>query len=342
MSRSINVIFIAVGLVLFCFSFVIYQSSAHILLTLALLLSGIGLVAFAFIRDNHREKTLKEDRQVEINRRISELTKKPWLSDQTLQVYRSTSMTLLTISMGIISAILIKVWLTMPSVSWPNLLGGLVFLLITVIALSRFYVGIGKPTFELNRNGFTTPLHGFIAWKEVIGICLNKVTIRDNTNYILLLRLENYAKAVANIHWTERMFGGLGLGSMRRGVIGVQLKDPKEQPEVIYAAAKFLWKQATGYDYDWNPNLSDAYNESAKQVGKLISTQSVDPKFLQDMLEKNPALVLSEFEQVSAHQAIIESELKKGARKLRVQLWIVSAGAVIFFLVKIYLYMEKT
>ena len=336
MSRVINVLFIAIGLLLFCFSFVIYQTNVHVLLPLTILLSGIGLMVFAFMRDSRHEKTLKENKQVEINRRISELTKKPWLSDQALQVHRSATMPPLAISMGIISVILIKVGLTIESIPWTYLFFGFLFLVFTVITLSRFYVGISKPACEMSRNGFTIPLHGFISWKGVTGICLHEVTTRGNTSYILLFRVEDYAKIVTNIHWTDSMFGLFGLGVMKRGVIGVQLNDPKEQPEVIYSASKFLWKQATGFDYDWNPSLSDAYNESAKQLGKVFSTQSSDPKILYDRLVKNPQAMLSELETASKHQTIVANELQKASRKLRIQLWIVSAGVLIFFLVKLY------
>lgn len=336
MSRLINVLFIATGLLLFCFSFVIYQTNVHALLTLTILLSGLGLIAFAFMRDGRHEKTLKENKQVETNRRISELTKKPWLSDQTLQVHRSTTMTLLAISMGTISAILIKVGLAIESIPWTYLLCGLLFLVVTVITLSRFYVGIGKPACDLNRNGLNIPIHGFIPWKEVMGICLHEVATRGNTNYILLFRVENYAKVVTDIHWTDRMFGLFGIGAIGRGVVGVQLNDQKEQPEVFYAVARFLWKQATGFDYDWNPSLSDAYNESAKQLARVFSSQSADPELLQDRLIQDPQAVLSELEQVNAHQTIVTNELHKAARKLKIQVWIVSAGLLIFFLARLY------
>lgn len=336
MSRVINVLFIAIGFLLFCFSFVIYQTNVHVLLTLTILLSGLGLIAFAFMRDSRHEKTLKENKQLETNHRINELTKKPWLSDQVLQVRRSATMTFLAISMGIASVILIKVGLAMPSIPLSYSLGGLMFLAITVISLSRFYVGIGKPACEMNRNGFIIPIHGFIPWKEVTRICLHEVTTRGNTNYILLFKIEDYAKIATNIHWTELMLATLRLGVMRRGVVGVQLKDPKEPPKVIYAVSKFLWKQSKGFDYDWNPNLSDAYNESAKQLVKVFSTQSTDPEVLHARLLKNPQALLSEFEKVNAYQAIVRTELDKAVRKLRFQLWIVSAGVIVFFLVRLY------
>ncbi len=341
MSRLANLLMLSIGIILIPSSFSALLHNNNLLFAATICLIGIGLIAFSSIRDSRYEKKLKENKQVEISRRISELTKKPWLSDQTLQVHRSTSMTLLTISMGIISAILIKVWLTMPSVSWPYLLGGLVFLLITVIALSRFYVGIGKPACEMNRNGFNIPIHGFIPWKEVIGIYLHEVATRGNANYVLLFKVENYTKVVTDIHWTDRMFGLFGLGAMKRGVVGVQLKDPKESPEVIYAVAKFLWKQATGFDYDWNPKLSDAYNDSAKQLGKLIANQSTDPEVLHDRLVKNPQSLLSELEKVNAHQTIVTNELNKAARKFRLQIWILTSGAIVFFLVRLYFLWAK-
>ena len=334
MSRLVNIIVLAIGPILLGFAGFFYK--VNLVLAIFILLMGVGLMIFASTRDSRREKTLEEDRQVEINRRISELTKKPWLSDQSLQIQRSSTMTFLAISMGIASMILIKVGLTMPSISWAYLLGGLVFLAITAISLSRFYVGIGKPACEMARNGFTIPLHGFISWKEVIGINLQQITTRGNTQYILHFRVEDYTKVVTNIHWTDRMVASLGLGAMGRSVVGVQLNDPKESPEVIYAVAKFLWKQATGCDYDWNPSLSDAYNESEKQLAKALSSQSTDPEILHDRLIQNPQAVLSELEKMNAHQTIVKNELSKAARKLRTQVWVVTVGALVFFLVRLY------
>jgi hypothetical protein len=341
MSHLVNLFLLVSGAALIGFGFGLWAFHSNTIYLVLTVVVGLSLLVVAILYDKRHLQQLKEKRLVDISQRISELTKKPWLSDQTLQVHRSATMTLLAISMGIVSAILIKVGLTIPSISWTYLLGGLVFLAITVISLSRFYVGIGKPACEFNRNGFTTPIHGFISWKDVAGINFREITTRNGTRYGLLFRVENYAKIVTNIHWTDRMFGLFGIGAMSRGVIGVELNDQKEQPEMVYAVAKFLWKQATGYDYDWNPNLSDAYNESAKQLGKLITTQSTDPEILHDRLIKNPQAVLSEFEKVNAHQTIVTNELNKAARKLRIQLWIVSAGVLIFFLVRLYLLWVK-
>lgn len=339
MAHTFNIFLLVSGAALIGFGLWAFHSNAIYLgLTVAI---GLGLLIVAILYDKRHMQQLKVKRLTDINQRIAELTRKPWLSDQNLQIQRSKTVVFLALLMSVASAMLIQAGLTMPLISWPYLLGGLVFLAITAIALSRFYVGIGKPSCEFNRNGFTTPIHGFIPWKEVMGICLHEVSTRGNTYYTLLFSVENYAKIVTNIHWTDRMFGFFGVGAMERGVVGVQLNKQKEQPEVIYAVAKYLWKQATGFDYDWNPSLSDTYNESAKQLAKALSSQSTDPEMLHDRLIQNPQAVLSELEQVNAHQTIVRNELSKATRKLRIQLWIVSAGAVFFFLIKIYFIWKK-
>jgi len=72
-------------------------------------------------------------------------------------------------------------------------------------------------------------------------------------------------------------------------VVGVQLNGSKENPKTIYAVARFLWKQATGLDYEWNPMMSDDFNETLKRMGeqdRILKNDLADPEEELAVLER--------------------------------------------------------
>jgi hypothetical protein len=269
-------------------------------------LFGLGLIVLAFFSDRRRERRVNEKRSSDIAGRIAELTRAPWHSRQTLQIHRSPWTAVGLMLGGFASAWAIHKGITSVPVVWKLVLGGSLFLALAAVALARSLAGPGKPACELDRNGFVTPFHGPIPWREVSGIYLQQFTHRGTTTSILFFRVERFRHIAADIHWSERLFALFGLGALRRGVIGVQLKGSEEDPETVHAVARFLWKQATGLDHQWNPMLSDDYNEAAKRVSEIASRRP-DPDVL---TEPDVALneALAELEQVKKDFATMRTE----------------------------------
>lgn len=46
--------------------------------------------------------------------------------------------------------------------------------------------------------------------------------------------------------------------------LGAVLKNTSESPTVAYRLARLLWTARTGLQHDWNPNMSDGFNEGLR------------------------------------------------------------------------------
>jgi hypothetical protein len=160
---------------------------------------------------------------------------------------------------------------------------------------------------DLASAGFATPLNGRIAWRDVSGVFLQAVTQRNGVeSFRLMFRVKQFARVAPAIHWTDRLFAMFRLGALARGVVSVGLPTSKEPPKVVYALARMLWKQATGHDYDWNPLMSDQYNEALQRMDAItarmqaagaVEASLADPQRLsRDMaqLEQDVTLITGE------------------------------------------------
>jgi len=304
MPQIVNLFLLVVGLLATGISLVAIHGNPILFVVTAM---GVGLIIVAYISDQRRELREKEKQRTDIARRIAELTQTPWTSNQTLIIHGSVWMVVLLLLAGLAGAWAVYAGITATSTSWTLAMSGSFFLVLSAIALPRGLSGLGKPACELDRNGFITPIHRQIPWREVTGIHLQQYTYRGRTTSILLFRTDHYQRIVTDIHWTVRVLALIGLGAIRRGVVGVPLNDSKEKPETIYAVARFLWKQATGHDYEWNPMLSHTYNEAAKRM-EDITVRRLDPEALKSQLSEHPEEALAELEQMSKDITTIRTE----------------------------------
>ena len=281
MSRIANLLLVVVGIIITVLGLAEFR--------VTVILLGAGLIVVAYVRDHRRVQRAKDKERTDVDRRVAELTQAPWHSHQTLKIHRSALLPIMLLLGGFASAWAIHRGITEAPVRWLWGLGGSLFLALSVIALSRSLARPGKPACELDRNGFASPVHGQIPWREVEGVHLQQVTHRGTTTSILFFRVPRYQQIVSDIHWTERLFALFALGALRRGVVGVQLNGSKENPKTIYAVARFLWKQATGLDYEWNPMMSDDFNETLKRMGeqdRILKNALADPEGELAVLER--------------------------------------------------------
>lgn len=284
---------------------------------------GFGMIVVALISDRRRERLEREKRCADIARRIAELTQAPWHSHKTLKLDGSHWMTVALILGGLASVLAIHKGITSDAVHWQWVLGGAFFLTLIAIALSRSLAVLGKPLLELDRNGFAMPIHGRIPWGEVTGIDLHQFTHRGMTTNVLFFRVERYQHIVAKIHWIEQALAAFGLGAVARGIVGVRLPASKENPETVYAVARFLWKQATGHDYDWDSMRSKEYNEATK---RLAATRS--RSFDADVLER-PNTVLAELGQAKKDLEVMRNESSRVASQLN---WAIGIALILMII----------
>lgn len=315
MTKIVNLLLLAGGIMMAGFGLAAFHVAAILL--------GFGMIVVASFSDRRRERLEKEKRSADIARRIAELTQAPWHAHKTLKLDGSLWMAVGLMLGGFASALAIRKGITSDAVHWQWVLGGAFFLTLIAIALPRSLASLGKPLLELDRDGFAMPIHGRIPWREVSGVDLNQFTHRGTTTSILLFRVAHYQHIVANIHWTERALAAFGLGAVARGVVGARLPASKENPETVHGVARFLWKQATGHDHNWNSMLSDEYNEAAKRMAATTSRP-----LGQDVLE-HPDEALAKLEQVRKDFAVMRTEGTRVTSRLN---WAIGIAMILFIL----------
>jgi len=315
MPKIVNLLLLVGGMIIAVFGLAAFH--------VAVILLGVGMIVVAYFSDQRRERREKEQRSADIARRIAELTQAPWHSHKTLKLHGSHWMAVGLMLGGLASALATHKGITSASVQWQWVLGGSFFLAVIAIGLPRSLASLGKPACELDRNGFVMPIHGRIPWREVTGIHLYQFTHRGMTTSTLLFRVARYQNIVADIHWTERALALFGLGAVARGIVGVRLVSSKESPETVNAVARFLWKQATGHDYNWNSMLSDEYNEAAKRMAAIASCP-LGPNVLE-----HPDEALAELEQVRKDLAVMRTEGTRVTSRLN---WVIGIAMILMAL----------
>lgn len=315
MPKIVNLLLLVGGMIVAVFGLAGFHVAAILL--------GFGMIGVAYFSDQRRERWKKEKRSADIARRIAELTQAPWDSHKTLKLDGNHWLAVGLMLGGFTSSLAIHKGITSDAVHWQWVLGGAFFLALIAIALPRSLASLGKPVCELDRNGFAVPIHGRIPWREVSGIDLYQFTHRGMTTSILLFRVARYQHVVANIHWTERVLALFGLGAIARGIVGVRLTTSRENPETVYAVARFLWKQATGHDYNWNPMLTNEYNEAAKRMAATTS-RPLGPDVL-----VHPNEALAELEQIRKDLAVMRTEGTRVTSRLN---WVIGIAVILMVL----------
>lgn len=271
--------------------------------------SGIGLLAASFLSDWRRSKRVKKERQEAVESRINELTSTPWGSHQSMSIKDSVWISIILLLTVLTSAFTIYTGVNASPVHWPMTLYGAFFLAIAIIPALRNVPNLLKPALELSIFGFATPIHGSIAWSEVSGIHLDKQIHRGVTTFWLWIQVGNLQQVVTGMHWSER------LGALLRGAatgsrtIRIRLLASHELPEVVYAVAHHLWKQATGNDHAWYPAMSASFNEAEKRNSEILA-KIKDPIYLEQSFE-HQGEILQNIEQLKANMKLMHDEIRR-------------------------------
>lgn len=320
MAKQFAHLLLVIGMMLVGVGFVLAKTSATTWFILVVL--GAGLVIWAFVIDGRHEKRVAEQRKNKIEQRTLELTAAPRAANQALAIKGDSGAPLFFI------AALAGVGMVYASVEDSNappmfFLGGIFVSALFSFALFRALPGVGKPLLEMSPQGIRMPIHGFIAWREIGGISLSKHSHRGVTTYTLIFKIENYRRAVADIHWTERLLSLLGVGALRRGVVSVLLRNSSEEPETVYAVARSLWQQSTGRNHHWSPMFSAEYNQALRRLDEFRATHS--PEKLSDRMQENPEKALQEMEQFRNDWNVLNAELSR--RRIR-NLWAITVAMI--------------
>jgi len=278
---------------------------------------GIGLVLLAVYFDRQRVKQRDARVAEEIATRVSALTNRPWLEHEQFEVPQNLKQVFLVLFMLVVGSWAAWSGIHSTPLKWPLILCGIFFLGLVVLVLPASLAGIGKPALVLSCKGFRTPVEGLVEWRFVEGIYLQIVEMRGVKSYSLLFGVPDYANAVASIHWSQKYMAHFGLGGLRKGRIGVELKGAKEQPEAIEALARHLWKQATAREHLWNPNMSPQANEAMRRLAQFGHKYAASDQRL-GALRTSPERVVSDYQQNLQDIALIKRETNK---KIRLANW---------------------
>jgi len=270
---------------------------------------GVAAVTLAYFSDRHRERRKQARERAAVRRSVDELARRPWQAGASLKVYGAARHVLLGVLVTAVGAGIVYVGAIEAKLDAMPFIGGVV-LLSGLLVLSRALPGLGHPVIELTATDFITPLNGPIAWCHVSGICLHEVTGRGGAkNYWLKFRVKQFARVAPRIHWTDHLLAVCRLGALAKGVVSGGLPGSTPPPEAVRAAARQLWKQATGHDYEWNPLMSEEYNEAMKRIGEFSATAGeavlADPlqaSRCMDRLDRDMQLLTHEQRRLQARQ----------------------------------------
>ncbi|WEN15057.1 hypothetical protein PY254_17800 [Rhodanobacter sp. AS-Z3] len=281
-----------------------------------LLVSGLLLIGLAYFSDRRRARGVEQRKQAAIRQRIDALTKRPINSSQTLKVGGNLRTLLAALLMALLGGILLYVGLHARSREMLPLLGGAFLLALGLFTLVRAAAGLGQPTLELGAAGFVTPFTGRIAWRDVSGIYLQRVVSRnDQEIHALLFRVQDFARVVPRVHWTDRLLAVFHLGALAKGVVSVSLPSSGEPPAAIYALARKLWTDATGNDFDWSPGRSNSYNDAIKRA-QTFTSHLQEPGAMEAALA-DPEQMERAMAQMDRDMAMITATRKNQLKKQR-------------------------
>lgn len=296
--------------------------------SLLMLIAGIALVLMAYFSDRRRERRVRERKRADAQRRIDELTKRTWGGGDLLRVPGSVWLVPVGLMLAAAGAGAWYMGIAAARQDWILLLIGGAFLGSGCLILARALPGVGHPALELSPAGFATPLNGRIAWRDVSGVFLYAITQRNGAqSFRLMFRVKRFARAAASIHWTDRLLATFRLGPLARGVVSVGLPASKDQPEAVYALARLLWKQATGNDYDWNPLMSERYNEAMQRM-ETIMARMEEPAGVEASLA-DPRRLSQDMAQLDRDAAVIAGERRREMVKAK---WAVGVVVLLMLL----------
>ncbi len=319
MTKFVALLLAVIGFALMGIGLALFMQSP-LGISLILVPSGAGVIYWAYRWDARSEKSIEYKRLEMVSSRVDSLTKKPWSHNQVLEIKRSSFIVFVSCLVWIAIVFYTYSITLSPVVDWSIFMLGCFFSVMFLFVLLRLLCGFGKPSLLLNVQGFVTPLYGMIQWPEVEGINLYQQTMRGQKNSFLYFKIGNFSSSGNDIHWTEKILSSFGIGAIKRKVIPVFLNGAKEEPEAIYAVARFLWKQSTGLHHDWNPMFSGEMNQAMRRVHDL-SAQSLDIQTLADNLRNAPEKELQKANQFSRDMQIINKEVSRQTRRYRLALY---------------------
>ena len=336
MLRVISMLLLVLGIIIIGVGIALSLSDMDMAVIVIIL--GVVIIICANILD---KKYLKEKERRYFQKMVKEIKNLreigSWSAEKVLKTDSELEFGMLLFSLFFIvmGPILIRNGMASDPVDWKAILVSSCVLAIAVFYLSNIIPYLGKPACELSQGGFFTPQYGFIPWHQVFGIyLLLQENIFDSRHYTLFFHVKNSESILKKHSWLWRILVYLSLVRTRAKYfnISIALHSKCETPETIEMAAKSLWNKATGRQYDWNPWLSDAYNDAVRRV----SENSVN---IEDGQENE--LLPDQAQQLKQHKRdlkIIKNELCRSASQLK---WMIKISIFGMLMALLWMFLEQ-
>jgi len=163
---------------------------------------------------------------------------------------------------------------------------------------------LGKPRLVVTAAGFRLPHGPLVSWQLVEGIWLEQN--RHNQQVIahkLLFYVPTLPDWISRFPWFMKLLYPLRTRQGKRRLAAV-LANSSEDPEVVYRLARQLWKQSTGRDYPWFPDMKEevaaAYRQSDEHFARLrdyAGTDMAEVARLSNAVEQSAAVMRADLQQ---------------------------------------------
>lgn len=209
--------------------------------------------------------------------------------------------------------------------------GGAIVLAAMVLLLLHRVPTLGKPRLVVAAAGFRLPHAPLVPWQLVEGIWLEKN--RHNyqvLSHSLIFYVPTLPEGIGRFPWFTKMLFRLRTRKGKKR-LGVMLAGSSEDPEVVYRLARHLWKQSTGRDYPWFPDMTE---EAAAAYRKDDETFAR----LREYMQRGPDADPREFKQLIAGleqnlSAMREDSQRRGNRLQWLAVTVIIVMVVTFFFV---------
>lgn len=271
--------------------------------------AAILLLILAFAGNWVGTRRAKEHRALQVKKCAAELIDSPWGSHQSMSIKGGVWISIIALLAVLGSAAAVYFGSNNEDIDWPMTLWGAIFLAVSAIPALRIVPNTFKPALQLSTAGLVSPIHGSISWHDVGGIHLSKRIHKGVTTFWLQLLVNNYQRAVRQMHWSERLLFMLRGGKSDAQVISIRLLDRRDKPEVVFEVARHLWKQVTGNSYSWYPGMSAEFIAASKQNAEILAKMQA-PNFI-DQAYDHRKEVQQDLAKLKANSQLINQELKR-------------------------------
>jgi hypothetical protein len=207
--------------------------------------------------------------------------------------------------------------------------GGAIVLGAVVLLLLHRVPTLGKPRLVVTTTGFQLPHAPLVPWQLVEGIWLeNNRHNYQVMSHSLIFYVPTLAEAIGRFPWFMQMLFPLRTRKGKKR-LAVMLAGTSEDPEVVYRLARHLWKQSTGRDYPWFPDMTEeaaaAYRKDEETFARL-----------REHLQRGPDADPREFNQLMAGleqnlSAMREDSQRRGSRFQWLAVTVIILTVVTFF-----------